>query len=242
MTDADYLLSELVAAEGRHFWFDARRRVIARMAQTYFAQARRCLDLGCGTGFVLDGLRRALPGCRCVGCDQHRASLEVARQRGVTVVRGAVDRLPFAAAFDLVLALDVIEHLDDDLGGVAAIHDVLRPGGGLVLTVPQHRWLWSEVDVFSCHRRRYTRRRLRSVVEAAGFRIERMTSIFSLTLPVLLASRLRQRRTFVPSREFQIPGAMNAALKSITNLEWAAIDAGVNFPAGGSLLLVARRR
>jgi SAM-dependent methyltransferase len=137
--------------------------------------------------------------------------------------------------------LDVIEHIDDDAGAVASIHEVVRPGGGLIVTVPQHDWLWSEVDVFSCHRRRYVRSRLVRIVRAAGFRVERLTSIFALTLPLLLLSRLRQRRTFDPAREFHIPRPLNAALSFITDMEWAGLSAGIDFPAGGSLLLVARR-
>jgi len=241
MTDADYLVRELSDVESRHFWFQARRRLITDIVKTHFATATHAVDVGCGTGFVLEGLRAALPGCHFVGCDQHAPLLALARARGVPAVRAAADRLPFGARFDVALVLDVLEHIDDDVRALTAIRSVVGEGGGVVITVPQHRWLWSEVDVFSCHRRRYTRRALKSVVQAAGFRIERATSMFAATLPLMLLSRLRQRTTFEVKREFQIPALLNTALGLATEIEWTAIKAGVRLPVGGSLLMVARR-
>lgn len=241
MTDADYLVRDLSDVEGHHFWFQARRRLITDIVRTHFAGATRAIDVGCGTGFVLEGVRVATAGCYLVGCDRHAASLDLAKGRGVAVVQAAADSLPFGARFDVALALDVIEHIDDDVQALTSIRSVLREGGGLVITVPQHRWLWSEVDVFSCHRRRYSRRGLEEAVRAAGFRIERVTSIFTATLPLMLLSRLRQRKTFDVNREFQIPVLLNTLLGVATEIEWTAVRAGLRLPVGGSLLMVARR-
>ena len=241
MTDADYLVGDLSDVESRHFWFRARRQLIVDMVRTHFPRATRAIDVGCGTGFVLDGLREAFAECRTVGCDQHAPSLAVARRRGVAAVRACADPLPFGACFDVALVLDVLEHIDDDVRALTSIGSVLRAGGGLVITVPQHRWLWSEVDVFSCHRRGYTRRMLERTVRTAGFRIERVTSIFTATLPLMLLSRLRQRKTFDVNREFRIPAPLNAMLGAATEMEWKAVRAGLRLPVGGSLLMVARR-
>lgn len=232
MTDANYLARELSEVEARHFWFQARRRLIADIVARHFRNAAQAIDVGCGTGFVLEGIRATQAGCRLVGCDVYPPLLAVAARRGIPVVLASSEQLPFGPRSDLALALDVIEHIDDDVRALASMRSVIREGGSLVITVPQHKWLWSEVDVFSCHRRRYTRRTLEAAVRAAGFRVERVTSIFAATLPLMLLSRLRQRKTFDVNREFQIPAPLNAALRFVTEIEWTAIRAGVRLPAG----------
>src|SRR4051794_26138234 len=103
MTDATYLRAELEAAEAWHFWFQARRRLIAWSVRRYFPGAQRMLDLGCGTGFILDGLRRQFTGARVFGCDLQPDALASVRQRlpDALLLRAAADRLPFADAFDV---------------------------------------------------------------------------------------------------------------------------------------------
>ena len=125
------------------------------------------------------------------------------------------------------------------------IRRALRPEGGLIALVPQHRWLWSEADVVARHVRRYTRRELLAKLRAAGFAPLATTSFVSLPLPLLIAARLRSRiapRTFDLRREI-LPGpALNAALGRVLDLERALFLRGVRLPAGGSLLVVARIR
>jgi hypothetical protein len=118
----------------------------------------------------------------------------------------------------------------------------LRPGGLLVLTVPQHPALWSAVDDFSRHRRRYTRKELIGKVRGAGYDIARCTSCFSLTLPMLIVARQRPtRRTFDPVAELRIPRFLNWLLGALVAVESLVIKLGISLPAGGSLLVIARR-
>jgi SAM-dependent methyltransferase len=243
-TDADYLLPELTAAEPWHFWFQARRELILWAVRRYFAAARRVLDLGCGTGFILEGLERTRPGATLAGCDAQPASLAVARQRlhRTVLFQADAERLPCQAAFDLILALDVLEHISADGEALAAMVDALRPRGGVIITVPQHPALWSEVDDFSCHRRRYTRRTLLDLLRPAGLELVRCTSVFAVTLPALAVSRWRPRKsTFDPATELRIGRPINALLRAAMRLESAAIRGGLTLPAGGSLLAIARR-
>jgi SAM-dependent methyltransferase len=160
----------------------------------------------------------------------------------VFVFQPLAARLPFEREFDVVTALDVLEHIDDDREALTAVFRAVRPGGGVVLTVPQHRWLWSAVDEFSCHRRRYTRGDLEEKIRASGFEVCRATSCFATTLPLVIASRSRSTLgTFDPVRELQIPRALNSLLNGLVECEWTAIRLGVSLPVGGSLLVVARR-
>jgi SAM-dependent methyltransferase len=243
--DAAYLDTDIRIAEARHFWFRTRLGLVQWMLRRYFPRAQRLLDLGCGTGFVLEGLRRSAPSLVFAGCDTRLETLAMARQKLDDVLLFAADvaALPFEAEFDVVTALDVLEHVDADGAALDALRNVIKPGGGLILTVPQHPCLWSEVDDFSCHRRRYVRSDLERKVRAAGFDILRGTSFFAVTLPVLALSRLRRRRAraFDPAAELQIPTAVNYTLGALLALEGLLVKAGASLPFGSSLVLIARR-
>jgi SAM-dependent methyltransferase len=243
--DAAYLDTPIRMAEARHFWFRARLRLVQWMLHRYFPSAQHLLDLGCGTGFVLDGLRRNAPSLVLAGCDTRLETLAIARQKLENVLLFAADvaALPYEAEFDVVTALDVLEHIDRDDAALDALLNVIRPGGGLILSVPQHPWLWSKIDDFSCHRRRYVRLDLEKKVRAAGFDILRCTSVFAVTLPLLAVSRLRRGRGRVcdPTAELQIPAAINGTLGALVALEGLLIKAGASLPFGSSLMLIARR-
>jgi SAM-dependent methyltransferase len=242
--DAEYLLPELTAAEQWHFWFQSRRRLVAWAVSRYFPELRSLLDVGCGTGFVLEGIRAQHPNAWLSGSDAMVDALVLARARMPDVFwfEALADALPFEDEFDVVLALDVIEHIDCDAEAISGLFRATARGGGVILTVPQHPSLWSAVDEFSCHRRRYTRADLLRKTRAAGFEILRCTSCFMLTLPLVVASRWRRRGVrFEPSAELRIPRAANRVLRTVQELEWSLIRAGLSLPVGGSLLIVARR-
>src|SRR5262245_9390499 len=243
--DADYDYRVLRAADEGHFWFSHRNRLIAWAVRRYFPAARSFIDIGCGTGSVLRALRSRIPSVQYAGADALLSGLALARQNVPDVPFAQLDihHLPYDREFDLVGAFDVVEHLDDDEHAVRELYRSTRAGGGLIVTVPQHPFLWSALDEFSRHRRRYTRRQLTALVAAAGYRIERATSFMVLTLPLLIASRLQKRDlgTLDVGAEMRLHPIVNSSLGALCRAEGAAIAAGVSFPAGGSLLLVARR-
>jgi SAM-dependent methyltransferase len=242
-TDADYLDAEIRHAEASHFWFRSRRALVEWALGKYFRGARQLLDVGCGTGFVLAGLGEKFPELARSGCDVRIETLKVARREvsGVSFLSADTATLPYSSEFDVVIALDVLEHIDDDRAALDALRKVLKPAGGLILTVPQHPWLWSAVDDFSCHRRRYVRADLESKVRAAGFETLRCTSFFAVTLPLLAASRLRRTRgPFDPRAELLIPKPVNAVLGALSTFENWLIQIGVSLPVGSSLMLIGR--
>jgi len=226
-----------LAAEDGHWWYRGRRSIVLDAARhSLSGDARpRILDAGCGGGAVLAEL--ATLGT-AVGLEPSPSSRARALARGAgEVVDGDLARLPFADdEFDLATTLDVLEHLDDDRGALAELRRVVRPGGALVVTVPAHPRLWSRHDELNHHRRRYTRASLRAAALDGGWRVERLTHINSLLLPV--AAVLRR---FDRGDGLEIPAEpLNRALELPLELERAAIRAGVSFPFGLSLLAELR--
>src|SRR5262249_42972179 len=155
------------------------------------ANSREILDAGCGTGALLEALR-ADPANRAVGLDFSEAALQFCRERGYDrLVRGDLTVLPFPdARFDVITALDVIEHLDDDAGAAREIARVLKPGGILVASVPAYRFLWSGHDIALHHRRRYQMSEMTGLLRSAGLAIEKSTYLLTALFPLAAAQRL----------------------------------------------------
>lgn len=241
--------AELFALEAGHFWFRARNELIGWAIARHFPGAKRILEVGCGTGFVLAHLERTLPEASFVGGEAFSEALAFAatRLRRTELLRVDVRRLPFAREFDLACAFDVLEHVPEDETALASMFDATKPGGGLLVTVPQHRWLWSPADESAHHVRRYTRGELVGKMTRAGFHLLGATSFVSVLLPVMMASRFVSRigsRGAVSSTgaaELAPPTIVSAAFERLLAAERTAIRAGVSFPAGGSLLVAARR-
>ena len=151
--------------------------------------------------------------------------------------------MPFEEEFDVIGAFNVLEHIEQDGTVLSEMFRAVRPGGGIMLTAPQHPFLWSRTDEHARHKRRYTRREMIDKVRRAAFGIARATSFVSLLLPAMVMSRAAGRAT---SRADLLPelgtgAGMNAILTRVLAAERALIERGVSFPAGGSLLVVARK-
>jgi SAM-dependent methyltransferase len=242
--DADYRYAEIAEAEPRHFWFRSRARLIAWALRRQFPAARSFLEVGCGTGYILSYVRAVQPELALHGSDTRISALRLARERlpEVPLLQMDVRHAPFDSEFDAVGAFDVIEHVTDDGAALAALARTVRPGGGVLITVPQHPWLWSRLDELSGHQRRYTRSELVSKLRAAGLVFLMATSFSSFLLPGLWLRRLRAR-SFDDDllAEYRYPASLGAALGGLLAVERALIRCGARFPLGGSLLLAGQR-
>ena len=238
--------ADLAALEEGHFWFQARNRLILWAVGKHAPGFARMLEIGCGTGFVLRALARRFPGAKICGSEIFTAGLSFAAQRVPAADLSQMDArdIGHLAEFDVIGAFDVLEHIAEDRLVLAQIRAALVPGGVLVLTVPQHPWLWSPADDYACHERRYTAGELAGKLTEAGFTIERSTSFVTLLLPAMLLSRW-QRRRVAPDRqdltaEFRLHPALNAVFLAIMQVEFLLLRAGLTLPVGGSRLVVAR--
>jgi SAM-dependent methyltransferase len=244
--EADYF-RQLAELESDNFWFRSRNQLIVWALKRYFPRAESLLEIGCGTGFVLSGIKEALPELSLTGSEVFSAGLTFAAQRlpGVELFQMDARRIPFTEEFDVIGAFDVLEHVKEDSEVLSQMYQATRKRGGILLTVPHHPFLWSPADDYARHVRRYTARELRHKVKRAGFDVIRVTSFVSLLLPLLVLSRFKQRfqgKEFDPTSELRINSLMNAGLERILNLERSLIRGGLSLSVGGSLLLVALRR
>jgi len=235
----------VAAVERKHFWFRGRNELITQSLKKNFPDARSLLEVGCGTGQVLDNIHAAKPDMRLVGTEIHVKGLEFCRQRlpNAEFMQMDAREIPFADEFDLVCAFDMIEHVDEDDEVLAQMYQACRSGGGILITVPQHQWLWSYKDDFAHHKRRYSRKELLKKVSQAGFNVVTVTSFVSLLLPLMYLSRLWERAPtqFEPQRELDISTRLNRIFDAVMRCEIALIRWGVSLPVGGSLLLVAKK-
>jgi hypothetical protein len=124
-----------------------------------------------------------------------------------------------------------------------SIFSAIKPGGGCLITVPQHMWLWSKVDEAACHKRRYNKSELHSKLSDAGFKVVYSTSFVSLLLPIMMLSRAGKRSddTNVSPESLKINPVLNSLLSSVLSIERFLISLGVRFPLGGSRIIVATK-
>jgi SAM-dependent methyltransferase len=231
-------------AEDRHWWYQGRRRVLERaIAHLGLPAHARILDAGCGSGRNMVEL--AYHGT-VTGIELSNTSVELARERDVgEVLAGSVMDMPFDdASFDLTVSLDVIEHLEDDVGALRELRRVTKAGGALLVTVPAYQWLWSGHDEINHHHRRYNRRTLLAAAQSAGWHVERSAHFNSLLLPAAILLRALERfkpSTTKSSLDLWVPPApFNWALRQPLNLEAWVIGREGSIPAGLSLLAIFR--
>jgi len=230
--------------EQSHWWYTGRRKILERFIEDICRQVTdrrpRILDVGCGTGANLLMLSKYGDA---EGVDVSEDALAFCRERGLEKVKlGAGEELPYDdGTFDLVTALDVVEHMDDDLAGLSEMRRVLRPGGRVLLFVPTFMFLWGVQDDVSNHRRRYRLSELRRVLEQAGFEVERTTyANITFFLPILLVRKLMRLTGLKASSENNINvTALNGVLGRLFGTESWVLKY-MNLPFGVSGLCVAR--
>jgi SAM-dependent methyltransferase len=225
-------IHKLAELEDRHWWYRERRAVVARELRR-FATPGRALDIGAAGGGNTRVMRDR--GWRATAVDYSAEAVEVARGRGLDAMRADARDLPVASgSMDLVVAFDVLEHIDEDHLVAQEIARVLRPGGTALIAVPCDMALWSAHDEAVGHVRRYTRASLAGVVAKSGLAIDRMWSWNVLLRPVVAW----RRRASTGSDLEHLPGPVNAALAAIIAAERAL---PVRSLPGVSLMLRAHR-
>ncbi len=242
-----HYFKELAELEAGNFWFRARNKAILWALQKYSPEMKSFLEIGCGTGFVITAISKRFPEARISGSEYLEEGLVYARERlpGAEFTQMDARYIPYESELDAIGAFDVLEHIEEDEVVLQQIYKALKPGGTVFITVPQHRWLWSAVDEYACHVRRYNASELHQKVCGAGFEIIQSTSFVSALLPAMCLSRLLKGNNVGASMdgmtELRINPMLNKLFEWVLNFELALIRIGVVLPLGGSRLLVARK-
>jgi SAM-dependent methyltransferase len=232
--------------EDSHWWFVGRRAILESFLALINSKLQipdsklSILDVGCGTGANLEMLKQF---GEAEGVDVSDDALEFCRLKGLKVHKGLAESLPFAdESFDLVTALDVVEHLDDDIAGLKEMNRVLKTNGKTLIFVPAFMWLWGVQDDISNHRIRYTREQITERLNAAGFKIERATyANITFFLPILLGRFLMKVTGIKPESENNVNiSALNGIFGKIFSAEKYWLNKA-NFPFGVSIVIVAEK-
>ncbi len=234
----------MAAAEATHWWFVGRRAVIDSLLDGInLPAAGQILEAGCGTGGNLASLARR---GQISAFEPHIDALAFAREKHPEIeIREAAlpSPLPYEPrSFDLVAALDVLEHVADDVAAAQALISLLRPGGWLLVTVPAHQWLWGSHDRRLHHMRRYGRRQLLSIFEADDLELVRFTPFNLLLAPIAIAYRAAERLLGIDlgNQERLPPAVLNAVLARTFGFESALLRRDQPVPFGLSYAALYR--
>jgi 2-polyprenyl-3-methyl-5-hydroxy-6-metoxy-1,4-benzoquinol methylase len=182
--------AKMHALEETYWWFVAKRRILDATAKPYVKKHTELLDVGCGTGVILQHFKSQ--GIAVTGVDFSKEALKYCRKRGLTSVKqvNLEKQLPKMKQFDIIIAADVVEHLNDDVGALKRLKGLLKKDGVLIVSVPAYQWMWSAHDEALHHKRRYTATRLKAAMQKAGYKIERLTYTNMFTFFPAAAVRL----------------------------------------------------
>jgi SAM-dependent methyltransferase len=233
--------------EDSHWWFVGRRAILEGFLQQIIQSPKskiqnpKILDVGCGTGANLEMLANFGAS---EGVDVSDDALEFCRAKGLKVHKGLAEELPFPdESFDVVTALDVVEHLDDDVAGLKEMHRVLKRGGKTLIFVPAFMWLWGVQDDISNHRIRYTKKQIVERLEKAGFTIERATyANWTFFAPILAGRTIMKITGIRPESENNVNvSALNGFFGKIFSAERLWLK-NFNFPFGVSIVITATKK
>jgi SAM-dependent methyltransferase len=232
---------EMAELDDRHWWYRARRRIIADLIQreARLPKDARILELGCGTGHNL-AMLSAFGHVEGLELDDEARALSEKRL-GRKVMSSPLPELAEVpdCNYDLIGAFDVIEHIDDDRAALASIATKLRPGGKFVMTVPAHQWMWSAHDVVNHHRRRYSKRTLKDLLESSPLKLDKIGYFNSLLFPLAVAERAASRLRGKEDASVKLPLApLNMALEKTFAVERYLVGR-LPLPPGLSLFAVA---
>lgn len=224
-----------------HWWYRARREVLDALIRraVQLPRGAHLLEVGCGTGHNLQMLARfgSVDGIEIDPEARSLAEKRLGRSIGAAPLPALTD-VP-RAHYDLVAALDVVEHIDDDCAALAALASCLKPGGSLLLTVPAHQWMWSAHDELNHHKRRYSKHQLRHLIEASPLQLKSIGYFNSFLFPLAIAGRMAGRISRKQGSDDTLPPKpINHLLERCFAAERLLIGT-VPLPPGLSLFAVA---
>ncbi len=234
----------LARVEANNFWFCARNRLIIWALRRYFPKVKNFLEIGCGTGFVLSEIEKNMDYDCIMGSDMHGEGLICGSRRlkKARLFQMDIQDLALKDKLDLVGAFDVLEHINKDEEALNKIYSALNRGGGIIITVPCHKFLWSYADELSFHVRRYSTNEIKKKINKAGFMVRDTIPFVSFLLPLVLMRRLMKKPKQKNDNvilDLRLPRGINWLLERILSFEIFLIRIGMRINFGASILVVA---
>jgi SAM-dependent methyltransferase len=249
---------KMFALEENNFWFNARNRILRGLFEKFIGRNNpaKILEIGVGTGYVLKELS-SIKNFELRGAELHISGLRFARQRlpEVEFIQLDATRMPFENEFDAVGAFDVLEHVEEDLKIMDGVNRSLKTGGLFFITVPQHKFMWSEQDEGAYHKRRYSRGEMVDKLKLSNFKIEFVSSFVTILFPLMFLSRWSVLKKHPPKTgidyesheveynfdELKISPFVNTVSGLLMRFDEMCLKMGLSLPFGGSLAVVARK-
>jgi 2-polyprenyl-3-methyl-5-hydroxy-6-metoxy-1,4-benzoquinol methylase len=234
------------------FWVSSRNRLFKSIVQCHLAPKGKTkfLEIGCGTGDFIQQIAKN-ENLEITGSEIYLKGLVYAKKNlpGIDFIQFDVTQGKIGEQFDIITAFDVIEHIENDNAALSNISQMLKKDGVLVVSVPQHMFLWSKLDEIVKHKRRYSRSDLVAKLKANDFDIDYATSFLFILFPLMLLSRLFDKGSDqTPSGEQELEkrvkfsGFLNAIFDFLMRIDEGLIRLGFSLPFGGTLVVVARKR
>jgi len=239
--------ADIAEAENSHFWFRHRAAAARHVFEKHIAgkNCRKLLEVGAGTCYMARHLSKSARGAEIVCTDLNAQGLRIGKSAG-NIMAAVADLAsdPFKVKFDVVCMFDVLEHIGDDMAMLSAVRQILAEDGALLLTVPAGPSLWSDFDVVSGHKRRYTAKELGKKLERSGFRKVFASHLFWFLLPLMRLSRKnnssgKEETAARARRQLHPPAALNFTLSLASGMEMMMIKAGTGIPFGTSIIAAA---
>ncbi len=234
------LYQEMYHQEEYYWWHKAKRELVKKLLPRQ--NNLRILDIGCGTGKLMEDLRQS---GEVWGIDVNPQAVNFCHRRGLK--RVSLEKFPditLHQKFDVIICLDVLEHIKDDHKAIAVISHLLKNNGLAIITVPAYQWLFSYWDEILHHYRRYYPRQLRRCFLGTGLKIFKLSFVYSFLLPLAIPFRFLRHRSFMkktPTSDFiKLPQWIHAFFFALAKIEQLLIQY-VNLPFGISLLCVAKK-
>lgn len=233
------------------FWVRSRNRLFKRIVYDNLVPTGKTkfLEIGCATGGFIQQIVEN-ENLEITGSEIYLKGLLYAKKNlpNVAFIQFDVTQGLIGEEFDLIVAFDVLEHIENDVAAIKNINKMLHKGGGLIITVPQHKFLWSKLDEILKHKRRYSRRELVTKLQENGFDIRYVTSFLFILFPLMLISRMFDKGRYQSQsdevaleKRVKFSNALNWIFDRFMRIDEVLIRLGIALPFGGTLVIVARK-